>query len=377
LSLFLTLTRILLYIYPIMTNFSTNQRRVAIINTYTRCPLLLLPLLLTTVFVRYADCSDDDTLFHVYSRATPQSVVSRSFAGAGSAVPHDIFQGLVNPALTSAQIGAKGAYEAGYGRDDVFNNLALPVGALFFDDGGAMGFFYRYLNGKQGAVHDATVNFAGRLFEQADDESTGPVDFGLNIRYENSIWRHRITEPVTANDDGGDDDGEPEYITNTVKARGNSLLLDIGFYQRYLPNLDFSLVFSNLAGYRWSDADGRKKSSGWIDGRHRQITAGMLYTLPITTSFLLRIPIDVEIANAFAKSRPTAYMLRAGAELQIAQMYCARFGYARAPQDPAELITNFDYDNLFFGGVGVTVKSVLLDVFVGKKEFGITATYVY
>ena len=320
--------------------------------------------------------SADDTLFHIYSRATPQSVVSRSFAGGGSAVPHDIFQGLVNPALTTVRMGAAGAYEAGYGRDDVFNNLVLPFGAVFFDDGGTMGVIYRYLNGKRGAVHDVVANFAGRFFDQMDSEGTGPVDFGLNVRYENSKWRHDIREPVTGGEEGGDD-GEPEYAAKTINARGNSLLFDIGFYQRYLPGFDFSLVFSNLVGYRWSEADGRGKSDGWIDGRHRLITAGMLYTLPISNTFLLRIPVDVEMANVFVKSRSAAYMLRTGAELRIAQMCSMRFGYARAPQDPVELITSFDYDNLFFGGVGVVVKTFLLDVFAGKGEFGATVTYGY
>lgn len=319
--------------------------------------------------------SDDDTLFHVYSRAAPQSVVSRSFAGAGSAMPHDIFQGLTNPALMAVKIGDKGAYEAGYGRDDVFNKLALPFGAALFEENGALGVVYRYLNGERGTVHDAVINLAGRLFDQTEDDGPGPVELGMNIRYENSYWRHDI--PALDASGEGEDGGGPESVVNAVYARGSSLLLDIGFYQRYLPGFDFALVFSNITGYRWSEADGRGKSEGWIDGRHRLITVGMLYSLPISSSFLLRIPIDVEIANVFVKSRSAAYMLRAGAELRIAQMYSARFGYARAPEDPAELIKTFNYGNLFFGGVGVAVKGFLLDVFAGKMEFGATVTYGY
>lgn len=335
-----------------------------------RCLLLLLPLL-PAALVRPVRAGDD-TLFHVYSRATPQSVVSRSFAGAGSALPHDVFQGLVNPALTTVKLGVKGAFETGYGRDDVFDKLALPFGAVLLDNGGVLGGFYRYLSGGRGDVHDFTVNIAGRLFEQTAPGEAGPVDFGLNVRYEKSKWRHDI--PTLAADDG---EGEPMSVINTVTARSDCLVLDIGFYQQYLPGFDFSLVFSNLAGYRWSEADGRGKSEGGIDGRHRLITVGMLYSLPIANTFLLRVPVDLEAANVFAKSGSTAYMLRAGAELRIAKMYCVRFGYARAPEDPAELIKTFDYDNLFFGGAGVAVKSFLLDVFAGKREFGVSVTYGY
>jgi len=190
----------------------------------------------------------------------------------------------------------------------------------------------------------------------------------MNIRYENSKWRHDVSEPSA-------EDGEPTAIT--VEARGNSLLMDIGFYQQYLPGLDFSIVLSNATGYRWSEADGRDKSEGWIDGRHRVITVGMLYSLPLASAALLRIPLDLEIADAFAKPRRTAYMLRAGAEARIAQTFSIRFGYARALEDPVELITKFDYGNLFFGGAGVAVKGVLFDVFAGKGAFGGTVTYRY
>jgi hypothetical protein len=349
-----------------MTTASTHQRRAASVNAYTRN--LLLPLLLSALVL---PARSDDTLFHIYSRATPQSVVSRSLAGAGSAVPHDIFQGLINPALTATKIGASGAYGAGYGRDDIFNNAALPFGALFFEDGGAMGVFYRYLNGDDGDVHDAVVNFAGRLFDKMEPEGTGPVDFGLNIRYEHSKMRRAVLTPVT------DDDNEPEYAANLITTRGNCLLLDIGFYQQYLPGLDFSLVFSNLAGYRWNEAGGSGKSEGWIDGRHRLITVGILCTFPISSTFTLRIPLDMEAANVFVKSRPAAYMLRAGAELLIAQTYAARFGYARAPQAPVEMVKKFDCDNLFFGGAGVAINGFMLDIFAGKNEFGASVTYGY
>jgi len=356
-----------------MTNVLIHKRRAASVIPYTRRVLLLL--LLTLILPAR---SEDDTLFHIYSRAAPQSVVSRSFAGGGGAMPHDIFQGLVNPALTATKAGNRGAFGAGYGRDGVFNNAVLPFGALFFDNGGAAGVFYRYLNGDSGTVHDVVVNFAGRLFDrmEEDEPGPGPVDFGLNIKYEHSAWRHNIPTLFTMSD-GEDGGGDSVYSINTIKARGDCLILDIGFYQQYLPGFDFSLVFSNLAGYRWSDAEGRGKSEGWIDGRHRLITAGMLYTLQISSGFLLRIPVDVEIANVFVKSRSTACTLRTGAELRIAQMYAARFGYALAPQDPLELVKNFDYKNLFFGGVGVAINGFLLDVFAGKNEFGATVTYRY
>jgi hypothetical protein len=166
----------------------------------------------------------------------------------------------------------------------------------------------------------------------------------------------------------------------TVKANSQNFLFDIGFYQPHVyPGLDFSLVITNLFGYGWHDIDGEKetKTDDWTNRKHRTVIAGVLYTVPVWSSLALRVPVDFEMANLFTKSLPNKYVVRAGAEARIAGKYCVRFGYARAPESPLDLVTDFDYKNLFFGGVGVSIKPVLIDFFAGKDEFGITATYTY
>ncbi|MDR0306073.1 MAG: hypothetical protein LBI42_04455 [Chitinispirillales bacterium] len=317
-------------------------------------------VILTPVFLYSAQV--DDKQLNLFSRASLYSTVSQSLAGAGTAMPDGGMQGLINPALT-ANCKSTGSLAAGYGRDPVFNNAALPLGVVLTDNNGAMGMYYRFLHGSSGSVHDFTLNFAGKLFEQVDDQ--GGVDFGMNIRYEQSVWKYYLLNT--------------EDNQRSSKMRNNSVVLDIGFYQsRIMPGLDFALVIRNLTGYGWNDPDNGKKSSGKIGGGHRTIIMGVVYSTPFMgENILLQIPLDIEMTNLFEKSISNKYILRTGLEARISQLYTLRFGYAHAPDDPMDLIKDFDYKNLFFGGVGVFVKPLQLDFFTGKKEWGITATYYY
>ena len=330
--------------------------------------LIVRKLFLTTVFcilltAFFHSARADSVQSNLFSRAALHSTASQALGGAGTAMPHGGMQGLINPALTAA-CKTNGSIAAGYGRDPIFNKAALPLGAVLTDSNGAMGMYYRFLSGSSGSVHDAALNFAGKLFDQVDKQ--GAVDFGMNLRYEQSDWKHiRLVD-------------EYEYPKN-VKTRNKSVVLDIGFYQPFImPGLDFALVIRNLTGYSWNNTDGEDKTSGSIGSRHRTITAGAVYSIPLMDgSLLFQIPLDVEMVSLFEKSIPNKYIIRSGLEARITPFYTIRFGYAHAPSDPMELITDFNYKNLFFGGAGVFVKPLQLDFFTGVKEWGVTATYFY
>jgi len=322
---------------------------------------------LTTMCLAQDDAPVDPHVpkFQLFSRAAPPSPVSRSLAGAGSAMALDGFGGLVNPALTNAAPRVAGVFAAGFGRDLVFDELTLPFAAVFADNssGGNMGAYYRYLRGSRGSAHDVAINFAGTILDQVDAQ--GAVEFGLNLRYEGSNRRHDIGV-----------DAEGNVLTSVV--HGKSVLADIGFYQpRIIPGLDFSLVFTNLFGYTWSDTDGMNAKDDWVDAAFKTVVAGLLYTLPITGGAALLIPFDFEMVNIFKGSLSNKYIVRAGADVCIARMYNVRFGYAHAPENPLDLITDFNYRNLFFGGFGVMVQALQVDFFMGKDEFGVSATYRY
>ncbi|MFP4163626.1 MAG: hypothetical protein ACLFQB_10890 [Chitinispirillaceae bacterium] len=305
----------------------------------------------------------EDSLAHLFSRTSLYSTVSQSLAGSGTAVAAGGMQGLVNPALPfshrNTEKGNRGSLVLGYGRDPAFDKIGLPMGFVFTNGEGAMGFYYRYLNGKPGSVHDFTFNMSGRLFEQIDEQ--GPVDFGMNIRYEGSRWN------------GLNDSADMNEVCKSV-------VLDIGFYQPYvMPNFDFSLVFRNVTGYLWekeklqdSTVD---KNEKWVGGKHRTLIVGGLYNLSFADGNIkLFVPLDLEMTNLF---KGTKYIFRTGLEARITPLYSVRFGYARAPENPLDLVKDFDYRNLFFGGGGVYVKPLQIDFFIGKDEWGITTTYDY
>jgi len=307
----------------------------------------------------YSAAANDPQL-NLFSRTSLQSTVSQSLGGAGTAMPLGGMQGLINPALT-ASCESSGSIAAGYGRDNVFDKTALPFGVVLTDNNGAMGFYYRFLDGNTGRVHDAAVNFSGSILEES--KTQGGVDFGMNVRYEHSVW------PYIYEEDDLDD----------AKLRSSSLLLDIGFYQTsIMTNVDFALVFRNAAGYSWNKVDGEDKTKGRISRRHRTVVAGGVYNLELMGgSLLLLLPLDIEMNHLFTKSLPNKYVLRTGVEGRISSSYTIRFGYAHAPENPMDLITDFNHKNLFFGGVGVFAKPLQLDFFTGKNEWGITAAWFY
>ncbi|MFW6245318.1 MAG: hypothetical protein ACOC36_05480 [Fibrobacterota bacterium] len=312
-----------------------------------------------------------DSLAHLFSRTSLYSTVSQSLAGAGTALPAGGMQGLLNPALPFSYKyevkGNRGSLVLGYGRDPVFEKIGLPMGLAFADEEGAMAFYYRYLNGKPGSVHASTFNMSGRLFEQVDKQ--GPVDFGMNIRYEGSRWN------------GLSNDTAADVRSGSEQCR--SVVIDLGFYQPYvMPNFDFSLVVRNVTGYLWEEekvqGEEDRKSDGWVGGRHRTVILGGLYTMSFARDNVrVLIPLDLEMTNLLDKKTGTKYIFRTGMEARITPLYSLRLGYARAPENPLDLVKDFDYRNLFFGGGGVYVKPLQIDFFIGEDEWGITTTYDY
>lgn len=319
--------------------------------------------------------------YGIFARSAPASVTSQSLAGAGTAMPQGGFQGLINPALTSA-LPPKGVLAAGYGRDERFDNAAVPLGMVYSDGLGALGAYYRYLGGENVRTHEAVFNLAGLMFDQIDDQ--GAVEFGVNIRYENSKWQQDYRRIF--------DNGVESF--SRVDNKSQSVLFDVGFYQPHIISwLDFAIVLTNLNGYVWANHEGNVneiydnillenagritgKSKGWIGWRYCTATIGSLINIPLAGDALLfQIPLDLEITNVFTNAAPTKYIVRTGLDARLFNLVNLRFGYAHAPEDPLDIIKDFDHKDLFFGGVGVMVRPIQIDFFAGKDEFGVTVGY--
>lgn len=354
---------------------------------------------------------------------TPQrsfySSAFKSLGDAGIALPLDISGGLLNPALVFSyrkQIQeVHGSISAGYGRDSIYNRHIMPVGVSYANAEGAIAGFYRLLmNDRELVQHEIAFNISGQMFQNAEQQ--GPVDFGMNIRYEKMDWKKRPLGalPITrySSDSLGGWNFPTIIDTNDTSVLGeiseNRVLMDIGFYQSDVwPHVDFGLTMRNLLGYVWtrekpdtghidsvswldstqSDSvmtrtsvykDKMQKSGEWISGRHRTLAAGIVYRVEMAGGNLrLSLPLDIEILGLFDKKVKNRFMFRGGIQAGVSQHFFARFGYSRAPGPIEAAHKELKNINIFTGGAGIAIAPVTLDFYVSKDTFGTTASFNY
>ena len=100
------------------------------------------------------------------------------------------------------------------------------------------------------------LNISGQI--SPNSENQGPVDLGLNLRFESMKWGDRplgdLPEKVLFRDSSGNWSGDSINYPPTDHSEGylreRRLLLDIGFYQENVwPNIDFGLTMRLLAMY--------------------------------------------------------------------------------------------------------------------------------
>ncbi|MDG5814927.1 hypothetical protein QA601_07560 [Chitinispirillales bacterium ANBcel5] len=313
---------------------------------------------------------------------TPQlsanSVVSTSLGGAGSALSMGIMQGTINPALVfsyRSHVPERGALAVGYGYDSLYNDLLLPGGVSYANHEGALGFFYSIQRGTSGNLYEFTGNISGRLSEQVD--SQGPVDYGLNIHYQNMSFSHELKDSASAN------------IIKDMRER--RLLFDLGFFQtNVMDNLDFSFVLKNLVGYRWSrtkeayadeeladtlqDLNKSERNRGWTASRYRTMVVGIAYHFSLGQGVEISIPMDIEVFGLFDRKIKRTTVFRSGVQARVLSNYYLRFGFSRAPDSVPEVFSALRKGNLFFGGAGMIVNQLQLDFYRGSENWGLTAS---
>jgi len=354
-----------------------------------------------------------DRIFLVQDRFYSSAL--KSMANAGIALPTDFFIGQINPALTFSHHHSivplsQGTVALGYGRDSIFNALILPAAFSYSNQEGTLSLFYRFMKGEKDILqHEMTINFAGQIFSNSDDQ--GAVDFGMNLRFEKMVWKKRSPwEQHFLAADSGKWILESEYKSSLpdqdYSIRDKRALLDIGFFQPHiLENIDFGLVIRNLLGYVWSygnqdtvyydtlaDSQGcdsvliktsgftnnKKATHGWTKGINRTMIAGIVYHESISNDkIFLNFPLDLEIRGLFNKSIKNRYIFRSGLEAEIARHVILRFGYARAPgrlKSSWEEIKNI---NVFTGGAGLRISSLSFDFYISDNTFGLSGSFSY
>jgi len=383
-------------------------------TTFFRKSMSILNRILIFIFIFTATTvAEVDRLFLVQDRFYSSAL--KSLANAGIAHPTDLFSGQVNPALTfshhhTVAPQSQGTVAIGYGRDSIFDAHILPTGFSYSNEEGSLGLFYRFIKGKKNILqHEMTINLAGQIFSNSDDQ--GAVDFGMNLRFEKMMWKKRSAwvQQFLAADSGKwilEKEYESIFPDHDYSLRDKRALLDIGFFQPHiLENMDFGLVIKNLLGYVWSYGnqdtiyydtltdsqgrdsvmikasgftDSRRSMRGWTKGVNRTLTAGIVYHASIgSDKILLNFPLDLEMRGLFNKKIRNRYIFRGGLEAEIARHVMLRFGYARAPGRLRSTWEEIKNINIFTGGAGLKISSFSFDFYASDKVFGLSGSFNY
>ncbi len=392
-----------------MYNVILGKKRVKLFSKKHEHILNRILIFILTLSVIIA--AEVDRIFLVQDRFYSSAL--KSLANAGTALPLDLFSGLVNPALTFSHHynivpQSQGTVAIGYGRDSLFNTQILPAGFSYSNQEGSLGLFYRFMKGKKDILqHEMTINFASQISSKSDDQ--GAVDFGINLRFEKMEWKKQPAKvqhflPADSGKWVLENEYESSFPDQNYSIRDKRALLDIGFFQpQVMENMDFGLVIRNLLGYVWSYGNpdtvyydtladsqrldsvmiktygftGYKKSMrGWTKGVNRTLTTGIVYHASISNDrILLDFPLDLEIRGLLNKSIKNRYIFRGGLQANIARHVILRFGYARAPgrlKSSWEEIKNI---NIFTGGAGLRIASFSFDFYVSDNVFGINGAF--
>jgi hypothetical protein len=335
-----------------------------------------------------------------------------------------------NPALLHAwHFYSQTTFSAtsGYGRGALFQKHIATLGAgAYASEQLSYAARYRFLSADAGrAQHEGVLAVSGRLFDRSVNQ--GAVDFGIALRAEQLAWKLHPSDFDTAYSLFVETRNAAVIAIDTldtVTASGGAfterrLIIDIGLFQKAIgENLDFGLVMHNLIGYSWrkisphidyshaaaqrdtidGDAYTRgehtaayrqsvHKTRGWINPYYRRLVAGIAFAKYLLgDKARINIPVDLEIAGLFDRSRTAQFSFRSGLELWVRDTYGFRFGYARAPDllavhspasqyagtnesgaDPAPLVNA----NLFSGGAGLRIDRLTIDLYLRGIEWGL------
>ncbi len=385
-----------------------------------RARFLSLSAMLTLTAVAAGNASggeNPDLLFH--TGHAPADIRFAGLAGSGCALPTGVLSAFYNPALihsVAKQSTINGLLTGlSYAQQTpMYDRHVVTLGAAYGGkEQGTVGNLYRYMQGddEQQTDYQTMATYAGQLFDKSSDQ--GPVDYGVNIRYDQANW-NTYGHPTLYSTLYAPGD-TTVYDSSTV-SRGNilekRLLLDLGFYQSsIMNNLDFGLVLHNLFGYTWGEqrptvesvydslgADsivyGRRCTGeyhdigGWIDSWYRRVTIGVLFhSILMEGNLVLRIPLDVEVIGLFNRDGPDrVWRFRCGAEATYRTHFVFRLGYARRPW-LAEVGVQPENAHRFTGGFALQLRSFTIDSYLdvgeqradnwGVGEWGLAASYVY
>jgi hypothetical protein len=353
---------------------------------------------------------------------TPQrvfySAVQKSLGDAGIALPTDLSSAILNPAASYSYRRAipknRGSVLAGYARDSIYDRNILPFAVSYAaGNQGTVALFYRYLDSYSGLKdNEVTLNFSGQMAPQCDNQ--GPVDFGINIRFESNKMSYINSFPTytTIKDSSGKWINDKVSGDNDILTKQNEtekrFAIDIGFFQSNItPGLDFGLTMKNLTGYRWIEnspyntfkdsgfvrvnpdsttdsvvlhwvetGSGVKKSRCWTQGGYRTISAGLNYRFTFANGKIeISLPADLEMLGLFDKKIKNKFVFHGGVQGKLSNNFYVRLGYSRAPISILTDLNQIKNVNVFTGGAGIAIAPVNMNFYISNNSLGLTSSF--
>ncbi|MBN1130671.1 MAG: hypothetical protein JXA71_16910 [Chitinispirillaceae bacterium] len=363
--------------------------------------------------------ADPDRLF------TPEqcffSASGKGVADAGVALPWNMASGLTNPALLYAcRNGSAPVYRSfytGYARDSLFDRYVLPAGLSYSRKQDAVAAQVRMLSSSFGlAEQEANVTFCRRVWRRADPR--GPLDIGVNVRYDHARWMTRFLDTLLTVrsyvDTLGRNRHPDEVVSHSVPPesgifRENRIRADIGVFKpEFASHLDCGIAVKNVVAWSWGverphpvrsvdtagtigdtvtivdtketyDA-GYAAYRGWVAGRYAVVAIG--WNLRIGNPggrFSLSIPFDVRTYGLFDRAMKERYAIHTGLQVHMMRDIFIRAGYQHAPGIVASGARDLKaVHNISFGASMLPPGlPVVIDCYVTHHEWGLSVSADY
>jgi hypothetical protein len=336
-----------------------------------RCSIALALMASAALSVTAAVSPDPDRVF------TPQgafiSAADKGLGGAGCALPWGLESVFENPALlyscrnSAAHISRSAA--AGYGRDSLFDRYIIPVGLSYSHRRNATALNFRALSSSSGLdEYEASATLCRRVSGSAS--VVGPIDIGVNIRYEYADWKKRGLDTLASlfsflTPAGGNYRPDSTVKNGLPPERGefrqHRLFFDLGvFMPGIADNVDCGVMVKNPTGFFYGNESpdtvvmsgrvgtlqdtvaimrtarsyggGSAQSAGVAGLKYASLCIGMNYRMPGPAGgFALSFPIDVEVYGMLDPKIKSALAVRCGVQAHIAGNFFVRLGYSHAP----------------------------------------------
>lgn len=398
-----------------------NPSRVLKTKSPAAAGRLLLALLLTGLAAAQGAQRDPDPIW-----ASQQSFVSaaaRGMADAGAALPWSAASAGVNPGLlySCRNTGApifKSAY-CGYGRDSLFGRYNLPFGAAYMRKRDAAALHCRVLSSDFGiAEFGAAATLCRRLWSRADPQ--GPLDVGVNLRYEYADWGGRGIDTALCARAYYDLSGRkvrPDEVLYQSRRRQFSeqrAILDIGVFKPDIAtHVDCGLYIRNLAAYRWRAPQSmevvRRDTTGvmgdtsvvlelyrygkgheaaegaFVPADYATAAFGCTFKFPIPgRNLYLSFPFEVRSYGLLNPDMKKVFAVHAGGQAHFMKNIFVRAGFQRAPGLVyADTLgsTKIVIQNMNNATLGASLMPpglpCIVDCYFGHYEWGLTVSWDY